>query len=65
MTTDEPPPSRGPRVDVPGARGRTGLDRVGRELAGNPHVVVRDVELLAAGRHVPRRTLVDHRHADG
>jgi nudix-type nucleoside diphosphatase (YffH/AdpP family) len=50
---------------VPDARGRTGLDRAGRDLAGNPDVVVRDVELLAAGWHVLRRTTFDYRHGDG
>ena len=54
-----------PGVDVPDARGRTGLDQVGRDLARNPDVVVRDVELLAAGWHVLRRTTFDLRHADG
>ena len=50
---------------MPDARGRTGLDRAGRDLTGNPGVVVRDVELLAAGWHVLRRTTFDYRHADG
>ena len=54
-----------PGIDVPDFRGRTGLDRVGRDLTGNPDVVVRDVELLAAGWHVLRRTTFDYRHADG
>jgi nudix-type nucleoside diphosphatase (YffH/AdpP family) len=54
-----------PGIDVPDFRGRTGLDRVGRDLTGNPGVVVRDVELLAAGWHVLRRTTFDYRHADG
>ncbi len=54
-----------PGVDVPDARGRTGLDQVGRDLTGNPDVVVRDVELLVAGWHVLRRTTFDYRHADG
>jgi nudix-type nucleoside diphosphatase (YffH/AdpP family) len=54
-----------PGIDVPDARGRTGLDRAGRDLAGNPDVVVRDVELLASGWHVLRRTTFDYRHADG
>ncbi len=54
-----------PGIDVPDARGRTGLDRAGRDLAGNPDVVVRDVELLAAGWHVLRRTTFDYRHGDG
>lgn len=52
-----------PGIDVPDARGRTGLDRIGRDLTGNPDVVVRDVELLAAGWHVLRRTTFDYRHA--
>ena len=56
---------RGPGLDVPDARGRTGLDRVGRDLTGNPDVVVRNVELLAAGWHVLRRTTFDYRHSDG
>ena len=54
-----------PGVDVPDARGRTGLDQAGRDLVRNPDVVVRDVELLAAGWHVLRRTTFDLRHADG
>jgi nudix-type nucleoside diphosphatase (YffH/AdpP family) len=54
-----------PGIDAPDARGRTGLDRVGRDLTGNPDVVVRDVELLAAAWHVLRRTTFDYRHADG
>ena len=63
-----PPPEPGagrPGIDTPDARGRTGLDRVGRDLTGNPDVVVRDVELLAAGWHVLRRTTFDYRHGDG
>jgi nudix-type nucleoside diphosphatase (YffH/AdpP family) len=54
-----------PGIDVPDARGRTGLDRVGRDLTGNPDVVVRDVELLASGWHVLRRTTLDRRRRDG
>ena len=54
-----------PGIEVPDARGRTGLDHAGRDLTGNPDVVVRDVELLAAGWHVLRRTTFDYRHADG
>ena len=50
---------------MPDTRGRTGLDRAGRDLTGNPDVVVRDVELLAAAWHVLRRTTFDYRHADG
>jgi len=54
-----------PGIDVPDARGRTGLDRVGRDLSGNPDVVVTDVELLAAAWHVLRRTTLDRRRRDG
>lgn len=54
-----------PGIDVPDARGRTGLDRAGRELTGNPDVVVRDVELLASGWHVLRRTTLERRRSDG
>jgi nudix-type nucleoside diphosphatase (YffH/AdpP family) len=54
-----------PGVDVPDARGRTGLDRIGRELTGNPGVVIRDVELIASAWHVLRRTTYDYRRQDG
>ncbi|GIF36694.1 NUDIX domain-containing protein [Actinoplanes xinjiangensis] len=54
-----------PGIDVPDARGRTGLDRVGRDLSGNPSVIVRDVELIAAAWHVLRRTTYDYRRRDG
>lgn len=54
-----------PGIDVPDHRGRTGLDRVGRDLTGNPDVVVREVELLAAGWHVLRKTTLDRRRNDG
>ena len=52
-------------IDEPDARGRTGLDRAGRDLTGNPDVVIRDVELLATAWHVLRRTTFDYRHRDG
>ncbi|GIE35650.1 hypothetical protein Ait01nite_086950 [Actinoplanes italicus] len=52
-------------IDVPDVRGRTGLDRAGRDLSGNPGVTVRDVELLAAAWHVLRRTTYDYRRRDG
>ena len=52
-------------VDVPDHRGRVGLDQAGRELTGNPDVIVRDVELTSAGWHVLRRTTFDHRRSDG
>lgn len=54
-----------PGVDVPDHRGRTGVDRVGRDLTGNPDVLVRDVELLASGWHVLRRTTLERRRPDG
>ena len=54
-----------PGIDVPDSRGRTGLDRVGRDLTGNPDVVVTDVELLASGWHVLRRTTLRRRRPDG
>ena len=56
---------RVPGIDVPDSRGRTGLDRVGRDLTGNPDVVVQDVELLAAAWHVLRRTMLVRRRSDG
>ena len=54
-----------PGVDVPDARGRTGLDREGRDLDRNPDVRVLDVELLAAAWHVLRRTTLEVRGRDG
>jgi len=50
---------------VPDHRGRTGLDRTGLDLTGNPDVRVIEVELLAAGWHVLRRTTLEYRGADG
>jgi nudix-type nucleoside diphosphatase (YffH/AdpP family) len=54
-----------PGTGVPDHRGRTGLDRTGRELDRNPGVVVRDVELTSQGWHVLRRTTYDYRRRDG
>ena len=54
-----------PGIDVPDHRGRTDLDRAGRGLDRNPRVRVTDVELLAAGWHVLRRTTFDYLRADG
>ncbi|MDT0274608.1 NUDIX domain-containing protein [Blastococcus goldschmidtiae] len=54
-----------PGIDVPDARGRTGLDRAGRDLTGNPDVVVRDVHLLASSWNVLRRTTLARRRRDG
>ncbi|MGW6417340.1 NUDIX domain-containing protein [Streptomyces sp. NPDC055055] len=54
-----------PGVDVPDHRGRTGLDRAGRDLVRNPSVRVRDVEVTSDGWHVLRRTTFDYRRRDG
>jgi nudix-type nucleoside diphosphatase (YffH/AdpP family) len=54
-----------PGVDRPDDRGRTGLDRAGRDLDRNPDVIVRDVELTSSGWHVLRRTTFDYRRRDG
>jgi len=54
-----------PGVDVPDHRGRTRLDREGRDLTRNPDVVIRDVELTSSGWHVLRRTTFDYRRRDG
>jgi len=61
------PSERAGRVgaDVPDSRGRTGLDRVGRDLTGNPDVAVRDVEVTSDGWHVLRRTTYDYRRRNG
>ncbi|ROR36595.1 nudix-type nucleoside diphosphatase (YffH/AdpP family) [Curtobacterium sp. JUb34] len=64
MTDDRAAAAR-PGVDVPDARGRTGLDAVGRDLDRNPDVVVRDVEVVSDGWHVLRRTTLDVRRRDG
>ncbi|MFF9283385.1 NUDIX domain-containing protein [Streptomyces griseosporeus] len=52
-------------VDTPDRRGRTGLDRQGRDLTGNPRVRIRDVEVLSCDWYVLRRTTFDFRHSDG
>lgn len=54
-----------PGIDVPDHRGRTGLDAAGRGLDRNPDVRVADVELLAAGWHVLRRTTLEYRTPSG
>jgi len=54
-----------PGVDVPDRRGRTGLDRVGRDLDRNPRVRVRDVRVLTSNWYVTRTTTFDFQHADG
>ncbi|MFD1715664.1 NUDIX domain-containing protein [Amnibacterium flavum] len=59
-------PSPGiPGIDIPDRRGRVGLDQVGRDLTGNPDVVVRDVKLLSSSWFVLRTTTIDYRHRDG
>ena len=52
-------------VDLPDHRGRIGLHLAGRDLSGNPRVVVHDVELVAAGWHVLRRTFLEVQRSDG
>jgi nudix-type nucleoside diphosphatase (YffH/AdpP family) len=54
-----------PGTDVPDHRGRTGLHRTGLDLDRNPDVRVRDVELLAAGWHVLRKTTFDYQDSSG
>jgi nudix-type nucleoside diphosphatase (YffH/AdpP family) len=54
-----------PGIDIPDHRGRTGLDATGRDLTGNPDVRITDVELLAAGWHVLRRTTLEYRGPSG
>lgn len=52
-------------IDTPDRRGRTGLDRAGRDLTGNPRVRVREVEVLSCDWYVLRKTTFDFRHGDG
>ena len=52
-------------VDVPDRRGRTGLDRTGLDLTGNPGIRVRDVRLLTSNWYVTRATTFDFQHRDG
>ncbi|MGP3632491.1 NUDIX domain-containing protein [Streptomyces sp. 24-1644] len=52
-------------IDTPDRRGRTGLDRHGRDLTGNPRVRVREVEVLSCDWYVLRRTTFDYQHRDG
>jgi nudix-type nucleoside diphosphatase (YffH/AdpP family) len=52
-------------IDVPDRRGRTGLDRHGRELTGNPRVRIVDVQVLSCDWSVLRKTTFDYRHGDG
>ncbi|MFC9398960.1 NUDIX domain-containing protein [Streptomyces sp. NPDC057027] len=52
-------------IDTPDRRGRTGLDRHGRDLTGNPGVRIHDVEVLSCDWYVLRKTTFDYRHGDG
>lgn len=52
-------------MDEPDRRGRTGLDRIGRDLDGNPRVKVTDVEVLASDWHVLRKTTLEYLGDDG
>ncbi|WP_326557776.1 NUDIX domain-containing protein [Micromonospora sp. NBC_01796] len=52
-------------LSTPDRRGRTGLDRAGRDLDGNPRVRVRDVTLLANDWYVLRRTTFDFQDRHG
>nr|QXL90819.1 NUDIX domain-containing protein [Streptomyces sp.] len=52
-------------LDTPDRRGRTGLDRHGRDLTGNPRVRIRDVEVLSCDWYVLRKTTFDYEHGDG
>lgn len=68
ITPDSPTPATDrdrPGLAVPDARGRTDLDRTGRDLADNPDVRVVDVELVASAWHVLRRTTLEVRGRDG
>ncbi|MFE6412499.1 NUDIX domain-containing protein [Streptomyces sp. NPDC057837] len=52
-------------IDVPDRRGRTGLDRHGRDLTGNPRVRILDVQVLSCDWSVLRKTTFEYRHGDG
>ena len=52
-------------VDLPDGRGRVGLDRVGRDLTGNPDVEIEAVDVTSDGWHVLRRTTFLYRRRDG
>ena len=58
-------PAGVPGVDLPDARGRTGLDQTGRDLSGNPRVRVADVRLLSSNWHVFRANTLEYQRADG
>ena len=52
-------------ADRPDSLGRTGLDRSGRDLAGNPDVVIRDVQVASDAYGVLRLTTFDQHRRDG
>ena len=52
-------------VDRPDRRGRTGLDRTGLGLTGNPRVEVLGVRLLSSNWYVTRTTRIRFQHRDG
>ncbi|POM27520.1 GDP-mannose pyrophosphatase NudK [Actinomadura rubteroloni] len=52
-------------IDTPDRRGRTGLDRAGRDLTGNPRVKVRDVQVLSSHWYVLRNTVFDYQDRHG
>jgi nudix-type nucleoside diphosphatase (YffH/AdpP family) len=52
-------------VDMPDSRGRTGLDQVGRDLATNPDIVIKDVQVVSDGWGVLRLTTFDQHRRDG
>jgi nudix-type nucleoside diphosphatase (YffH/AdpP family) len=52
-------------TELPDGKGRTGLDRVGRDLESNPRVRITNVELLASDWFVLRKTTFDYLGEDG
>ncbi|MCS5723818.1 NUDIX domain-containing protein [Herbiconiux sp. CPCC 203407] len=65
MTTADEARTGIPGVDVPDRRGRTGLDRTGLDLTGNPRVKVESVTLLSSNWYITRTTRIRFRHRDG
>lgn len=52
-------------ADVPDSRGRTGLDQAGRDLRGNPGIVIKDVEVVSDGWGILRLTTFEQHRRDG
>jgi nudix-type nucleoside diphosphatase (YffH/AdpP family) len=52
-------------ADIPDSRGRTGLDRAGRDLSGNPDIHIKDVQVVSDGWGVLRLTTFDQHRRDG